>query len=56
MFTTPALEAGKVYYYNVSATVTRDGKEQSINQRVKVRGGEETHVNLEIPAATLAAR
>jgi len=52
----PPLEQGKDFIYTVRAKVVRAGQAQSISQEVTVRAGEETHVTLEIPEASLAAK
>src|SRR5262249_20676646 len=39
-FSTPALQPGQTYYYEVRAEVVRDGKTQAETKRVIVRSGE----------------
>jgi uncharacterized protein (TIGR03000 family) len=38
-FTTPSLEPGKTYFYNMKAVATRDGKTVSQTKRVEVKAG-----------------
>lgn len=45
-FTTPALEPGMAYAYELTAEVIRDGKPQRMTERVVVRAGEKTNVTL----------
>lgn len=56
VFQTPELEPGKTFHYTFQAQVERDGKVQSVTRRVEVRAGEQSRVNLALPAATVAAR
>ena len=49
IFTTPALPAGKEFYYEFKAEVIRNGKTRAVTQQVLVRSGEETRVKLSIP-------
>lgn len=51
LLTTPDLQPGREYSYTLRAEVTRDGQTQQVSQRVTVRAGEETRVNIEIPTA-----
>jgi uncharacterized protein (TIGR03000 family) len=44
-FVTPQLEAGKSYFYEIQATVARDGKDVSVTRKVTVRAGEEARVD-----------
>ncbi|VTT98967.1 Uncharacterized protein OS=Pirellula staleyi (strain ATCC 27377 / DSM 6068 / ICPB 4128) GN=Psta_2893 PE=4 SV=1 [Gemmataceae bacterium] len=46
MFTTPALERGTDYAYELSAEVVRDGKTERVTERVVVRAGEKATVTL----------
>jgi uncharacterized protein (TIGR03000 family) len=55
-FTTPPLERGRLYYYNLAAEVQVDGRLETITQRVTVRAGEETRAALSAPVATASAR
>jgi uncharacterized protein (TIGR03000 family) len=45
-FTTPPLAPGQSYAYDLTAEVTRDGRVQTITERVVVRAGEKTRVTL----------
>jgi uncharacterized protein (TIGR03000 family) len=55
LLTTPNLQPGREYHYTLRAEVMRDGEVQRVTQRVAVRAGQETRVNIEIPT-TVAAR
>jgi uncharacterized protein (TIGR03000 family) len=55
VFETPSLTPGKTFYYVLKATVVRDGKTESVSKKVAVRAGEDTRVQLEIPATSTAA-
>jgi uncharacterized protein (TIGR03000 family) len=55
VFESPTLPQGKTFYYVLKATVTRDGKTETVTQKVAVRAGEDTQVKLEIPATSAAA-
>jgi uncharacterized protein (TIGR03000 family) len=55
-FSSPALEPGKEYYYNLKAEITRDGKPLTISKQVTVHAGDETRVSLEFPVDSLAQR
>ena len=44
-FTTPALDHGQQYFYNVRAEVVRGGKIQSESKRVTVQAGDEVTIN-----------
>jgi uncharacterized protein (TIGR03000 family) len=44
-FTTPALETGQEYFYNVKAEVIRDGKTISETKRITVRAGAEVRAS-----------
>src|SRR5262245_39154683 len=54
LFTTPALEVGKSFTYTLKATVERDGKPETLTRTVKVRGGEQTRVELDFNAPAAA--
>jgi uncharacterized protein (TIGR03000 family) len=56
MFSSPALERGKDYFYTMTAEVVRDGKTLSKTEKVTIRAGEETRVSLDFPETTLAQR
>jgi uncharacterized protein (TIGR03000 family) len=55
VFESPTLPQGKTFYYTLKATITRDGKTETVTQKVAIRAGEDTQVKLEIPAASAAA-
>ena len=50
-FVTPDLQQGRDFHYTLVAEVERDGKRHSVTKRVRVRAGERTRVQLDIPAA-----
>src|SRR5262249_26990094 len=52
----PALEPGKEFNYTLKGEIVRDGKTVTASQRITVRAGEETRVNLEFPTARVAQR
>jgi uncharacterized protein (TIGR03000 family) len=52
----PTLEPGREFHYTLTAEITRDGKPQVTSQRITVRAGEETRVNLQFPTASVAQR
>ena len=45
-FATPPLEAGQDYGYELTAEVVRDGRVQTVTERVVVRAGETAKVTL----------
>lgn len=45
-FATPPLTPGQSYAYDLTAEVTRDGRVQTVTERVVVRAGEKTSVTL----------
>ncbi len=47
-FTTPPLQPGMEYAYDLTAEVVRDGKPQTVTERVVVRAGETASVTLAI--------
>jgi uncharacterized protein (TIGR03000 family) len=49
-FITPSLQQGQTYGYTLAAQVVRDGKTVNATQRVTVRAGETTRVEL-VPGA-----
>ena len=55
VFVSPALEQGQEYFYTLTAEVVRDGKSASRTERIAVRAGEETNVNITFPA-TVASK
>jgi uncharacterized protein (TIGR03000 family) len=52
----PTLEPGKEFHYTLKGEILRDGKTVTATQRIAVRAGEETRVNLEFPTASVAQR
>jgi uncharacterized protein (TIGR03000 family) len=56
VFVTPPLQSGKEFHYTLTARVVRDGKVQTTTQRVAVRAGEVSSIELTIPAAGVAAQ
>jgi uncharacterized protein (TIGR03000 family) len=44
-FVTPQLEAGRAYFYEIRATVARDGKDVTVTRKVTVRAGEESRID-----------
>lgn len=55
-FVTPALETGKEYSYTLKAEVVRDGQTFSTEQRITVRAGAESRINLTVPVSTASAQ
>jgi len=55
-FSTPPLQPGHNYYYDLTAEVTRNGVPVQTTQRVHVRAGVESRVTLSFPAASLVRR
>jgi uncharacterized protein (TIGR03000 family) len=58
-FVTPDLTPGTEFVYTLSAKIVRDGETRSVTQKVSVRAGEESRVNLgteQFTAATVAAK
>jgi len=51
VFATPELDAGTVYYYTISATVIRDGKELVATEKVAVEAGAAPQLSL-VPGTT----
>src|SRR5262249_57966291 len=51
VFQTPALPTDRTFQYTLKATVVRDGQTQTLTRQVTVRGGEATHVSLDLPSA-----
>jgi uncharacterized protein (TIGR03000 family) len=51
VFESPSLTPGKTFYYELQATVVRNGKAQTVTKQVAVRAGEDTRVKIEIPEA-----
>jgi uncharacterized protein (TIGR03000 family) len=51
VFTTPPLEAGQDFHYDLKAEIMRDGKTIPTTQRVTVRSGKETRITMQFPTA-----
>jgi uncharacterized protein (TIGR03000 family) len=54
IFESPSLTPGKTFFYELKATVVRDGKTETVTKEVTVRAGEDTRVEIEIPETTAA--
>jgi uncharacterized protein (TIGR03000 family) len=50
-FVTPPLQPNRTFSYTLKADGMRDGQPVSTTQRVEVRAGKETRVNLDLAAA-----
>jgi uncharacterized protein (TIGR03000 family) len=56
-YTTPALEQGKTYYYNVKVEMNHDGQTMTTTERVIVRAGEQASVSFNVtPTGIQTAR
>ena len=55
-FSTPALEAGRTYYYTVTAEMTRDGRKVSDSRRVVVAAGQDVSVEFTEAGVTTAGK
>jgi len=55
-FVSPPLQTGKDYVYTLTATVVRDGQTLEQSQRVSVRPGAETRVQLDFKGDKVASR
>ncbi len=55
-FNTPALEAGRTYYYTVAAEMTRGGKAVSDSSRVLLEAGKDVSVEFVEPSVATAGR
>lgn len=53
-FVTPTLDAGNEFSYTLKAEVVRDGQTFSTEQRVTVRAGEESRINITVPTSASA--
>jgi uncharacterized protein (TIGR03000 family) len=49
VFTSPPLDPGKTFHYTFKAEAMRDGKPVNTSQRVEVRAGQVTRVDLTLP-------
>jgi uncharacterized protein (TIGR03000 family) len=56
VFTSPVLPLGRDFHYTLKAELTRDGKAVTLSKDVTVRAGEESRVNLNEGAASVASR
>jgi len=56
VFSSPALESGKDFYYSLTAELVRDGRTVTSTEKVKVRAGEETRVKLEFATPMTVAQ
>ena len=56
VFVTPPLENGREFHYTLKAKIVRDGQVQTTTQRVAVRAGEVSRIELTIPATTGTAQ
>lgn len=54
IFRSPSLPQGKIFHYELKATVVRDGKTETVTKKVAVRAGEDTRVQIELPEAVAA--
>jgi uncharacterized protein (TIGR03000 family) len=52
----PALDAGQVYHYDLTAEVVRDGQTVKLTQAVTVRPGETTAVALDFAAGAVVMK
>ena len=55
VFVSPPLLPGREYYYTLRAEVVRDGQVVATEERAYLRAGSQTTINLQLPAATVAA-
>jgi uncharacterized protein (TIGR03000 family) len=55
-FASPDLQPGVDYHYTLTAEIVRDGKTVTASRRIAVRAGEETHVALEFPVASVVQK
>ncbi|MBI1915967.1 MAG: TIGR03000 domain-containing protein [Planctomycetes bacterium] len=56
VFVSPALDRGTDYFYTLKAEVVRDGKTETRTEKVTVRAGEETKIEINFAAPTVAAK
>src|SRR5262249_8096817 len=49
VFLSPPLEPGKTFHYTLKAQAMRDGKPVTTTQRIEVRAGDTTRVELALP-------
>jgi uncharacterized protein (TIGR03000 family) len=55
-FVTPNLVPGETYYYTLKAEQIRAGKTETVTERVAVRAGQESRVNIVFPSTATASR
>jgi uncharacterized protein (TIGR03000 family) len=55
VFVTPPLTPGVTYQYTLKAEVEQDGELRSVVRKVTVQAGQDTEVELTIPAMSSAA-
>lgn len=55
-FSTPDLEKGETYYYEVRVEVVRDGKKQSETKKIQVRAGEVATANFKTMGGVATAQ
>jgi uncharacterized protein (TIGR03000 family) len=56
VFNTPALEAGKDYFYVLKAETVKDGQPVTETKRIVVRAGEEARASFAAPAVAVTAK
>ena len=54
-FVSPPLDRNGNYTYTLQATVMRDGAPITMTKEVAVRPGQETRIQMEVPAASVAS-
>ena len=55
-FNTPALEAGRKYYYTMKMALTRDGRAVNDSKRVMLESGQDVKVEFKEPAVATAGK
>ena len=55
-FVTPTLDVGMEFSYTLKAEVVRDGQTFSTEQRVTVRAGAESKINISVPVTSASAQ
>jgi uncharacterized protein (TIGR03000 family) len=56
VFVSPSLPTGREYHYTLKAEVMRDGKPVTVEEKITVKAGEETRIELTLPATGVASR
>jgi uncharacterized protein (TIGR03000 family) len=56
VFSSPALEAGKDYYYTLKGEIARDGRTITTTEKVRVRAGQQSQVTLKFNDERVAAK